>query len=153
MEAPDSTRSAEASRFMWTSGPHIRGAPLAHTASSPDPDGADAAVMPIHVTGKIRVTATAYDNCPICTGKASDHPAFGITSSGVPAMPERTIAVDPRVIPIGSWVYVDGLGVYRAEDTGGAIQGNRIDIFMPTHEEALEFGIQEFDIFLVRQTF
>lgn len=110
-------------------------------------------IVPISVTGKIRVTATAYDNCPICTGKTKDHPAFGITSSGVPATPDRTIAVDPQVIPIGTWVYIEGLGVYRAEDTGGAIRGNRIDIFMPTHEEALNFGIQELDVFLVEQTF
>ncbi|MDI6637921.1 MAG: 3D domain-containing protein, partial [Bacillota bacterium] len=40
-----------------------------------------------------------------------------------------------------------------AEDTGSAIRGSRIDIFMPTHEEALNFGIQELDVFLVEQTF
>ncbi|MGE5588296.1 MAG: 3D domain-containing protein [Clostridia bacterium] len=105
------------------------------------------------VQGRIRVTATAYDNCPICTGKTKDHPAFGITSSGIPATPERTIAVDPQVIPMGTWVYIDGLGVYRAEDTGGAIRGNRIDIFMATHDDALEFGIQQFDVFFLEQTF
>ncbi|MGE5573278.1 MAG: 3D domain-containing protein [Bacteroidota bacterium] len=118
-----------------------------------DGDLEDDRIVPISVTGGIRVTATAYDSCPICTGKTKDHPAFGVTSSGVPATPDRTIAVDPQVIPIGSWVYVEGLGVYRAEDTGGAIRGNRIDIFMPTHEEALEFGIREIDVFLVEQTF
>ncbi|MGE5593877.1 MAG: 3D domain-containing protein [Betaproteobacteria bacterium] len=89
----------------------------------------------------------------MCTGKTRGHPAFGITSSGVPATPERTIAVDPDVIPIGTWVYIDGLGIFRAEDTGSAIKGNRIDIFMPTHEEALNFGVQELDVFLVKQVF
>lgn len=107
----------------------------------------------IHAAGRVRVTATAYDNCAKCTGKSEGHPAFGITSSGVPATPGRTIAVDPRVIPLGTWVFIDGLGVFRAEDTGGSIKGNRIDIFMPSHEEALEFGIQELDVLLVRQTF
>ena len=43
--------------------------------------------------------------------------------------------------------------MYRAEDTGGAIKGNRIDVFMPTHEDALNFGVQEFDVFLVEQVF
>lgn len=113
----------------------------------------DSVVLPITVTGRAHVIATAYDNCPICTGKTEDDPAFGITSSGIPATPERTIAVDPEVIPIGTWVYIEGLGVYRAEDTGGAIKGNRIDVFMPTHEDALNFGVQEFDVFLVEQVF
>ncbi len=122
-------------------------------AQDSDPGPRNDGIVPITVTGKIRVTATAYDNCPICTGKTRDHPAFGITSSGVPATPDRTVAVDPQVIPIGTWVYIEGLGVYRAEDTGSAIRGNRIDIFMPTHEEALNFGIQELDVFLVEQTF
>ncbi|MCR4402222.1 MAG: 3D domain-containing protein [Firmicutes bacterium] len=99
------------------------------------------------------MTATAYDNCPLCTGKTRDHPAFGITSSGLTATPYRTIAVDPEVIPIGTWVYIDGLGVYRAEDTGGAIRGNRIDVFMSTHDEALAFGVRELDVFFLEETF
>lgn len=95
---------------------------------------------------KIRVVATAYDSCRECTGKSRDDRAFAITSSGAPATPGRTIAVDPKVIPIGTWVIIAGLGVFRAEDTGGSIRGNRIDIFMSSHEEALEFGVRLVDV-------
>jgi 3D (Asp-Asp-Asp) domain-containing protein len=55
--------------------------------------------------------------------------------------PQRgTVAVDPRVIPLGTRLYVPGYGEARAEDTGGAIQGYRIDLFFPTREEALAWG-------------
>jgi len=52
----------------------------------------------------------------------------------------RTIAVDPKVIPYGSTVYIEGFGYYIAEDTGGAIKGNRIDIFMLDYNKAIKLG-------------
>ncbi len=81
-------------------------------------------------------TLTAYCNCAICCGKW----AGGPTASG--AMPEagRTIAVDKRVIPLGAKVYIDGFGEFIAEDTGSAIKGNRIDIYMDSHEAARWFA-------------
>ena len=55
-----------------------------------------------------------------------------------------TVAVDPKVIPLGTKVKIDGLPhIYRAEDTGKAIKGNRIDIWFPNHNQAKEFGIQK----------
>lgn len=50
------------------------------------------------------------------------------------------VAVDPNVIPLGTQVYVDGYGFARAEDTGGAIKGDKIDLFMETKEETKRFG-------------
>ncbi|CEO89826.1 3D domain-containing protein [Syntrophaceticus schinkii] len=91
----------------------------------------------------LTVTVTAYCPCPICCGKSD-----GITSSGTLAKKQQTIAVDPDVIPIGSEVYLEGLGTFIAEDTGGAIKGNRIDIFMEDHNQALLFGIQEIKAYL-----
>lgn len=55
----------------------------------------------------------------------------------------RTIAVDPNIIPYGTQVEIEGVGVRIAEDCGGAIKGNRIDLLFDTHEEALEWGMQE----------
>ena len=81
---------------------------------------------------------TAYCACPICCGKSD-----GITSSGALAKEKHTIAVDPNVIPMGSQVHLEGLGTFIAEDTGGAIKGNRIDVYMEDHNQALQFGIQE----------
>lgn len=59
--------------------------------------------------------------------------------------PGRTIAVDPTVIPYGSEVVING-HTYIAEDCGGAVKGNRIDVLFATHQEALEFGIQYADV-------
>lgn len=88
-------------------------------------------------------TLTAYTAGPESTGKSPGHPAYGITSSGVPAVEGVTIAVDPSVIPIGSRVYIEGLGYFVAQDTGSAIKGRRIDVFMNDLEEAMRFGVKK----------
>lgn len=81
-------------------------------------------------------TLTAYCNCRKCCGKW----AGGSTASG--AMPEagRTIAVDKSVIPLGTQVYIEGFGYFTAEDTGSAIVGARIDVYMDSNEEARWFA-------------
>lgn len=56
-------------------------------------------------------------------------------------------AVDPKKIPLGSYLKIGG-AVYHAEDTGGAIKGNRIDIVVGTHKEALEKGTYSAEVFL-----
>lgn len=71
------------------------------------------------------------------------------TATGTKPTPWRTIAVDPSVIPLGSKIYIDGLGVYIAEDTGTAINGNDIDILMESHNDALEFGRQEKKVWIL----
>ena len=84
---------------------------------------------------------TAYCPCMKCCGKTD-----GITSTGTTATEGRTIAVDPRVIPYGSTVtiyFADGTShTYTAEDCGGAIRENRIDVFFDDHQAAREFGVQ-----------
>lgn len=59
----------------------------------------------------------------------------------------RTIAVDPRVIPLGSKVRMNGRE-YVAEDTGGAIKGKQIDLFMGSHNEAMRFGKKFIDVYI-----
>ncbi len=86
---------------------------------------------------------TAYDACIICCGKTD-----GITATGTTAEVGRTIAVDPNVIPFGSRVMING-HIYTAEDSGSKIKGNRIDVFLSTHEEAQRFGVKEAEVFLV----
>ena len=78
---------------------------------------------------------TFYCACPLCCGKNAD----GITATGTVATEGRTVAVDPAVIPLGSVVNIDG-ELYRAEDTGAAIKGKRIDLFVNDHNQALEQG-------------
>lgn len=79
---------------------------------------------------------TAYCPCVKCCGKED-----GITATGTVATAGRTIAVDPTVIPYGSRVILNGV-TYIAEDCGGAIKGNKIDMFFDTHQEALEWGVR-----------
>ena len=69
----------------------------------------------------------------------------GYTASMTPVR-EGVIAVDPTVIPLGSQVEIVGMGVFSAEDTGGLIRGNRVDIFMPSRGMALDFGRQEVEV-------
>lgn len=87
------------------------------------------------------VTVTYYDCCVACCGKDD-----GLTYSGTQAVPYETCAVDPDVIPLGSAVTVDygdgELHHYRADDIGGSVKGNRIDICVSSHEEALELGVK-----------
>ncbi|WNC14943.1 ubiquitin-like domain-containing protein [Brevibacillus brevis] len=84
------------------------------------------------------VTLTAYS--PAGGGKHPSSPGYGRTATGVKAQPGHTIAVDPRVIPYGWWVYIEGVGYRRAEDTGGAMRGGKIDVFVSTESEAVRFG-------------
>jgi 3D (Asp-Asp-Asp) domain-containing protein len=78
---------------------------------------------------------TGYCACRKCNGKWTGSP----TALGTKLTPGRTIAVDPKVIPLGSWVYIningEGWHKYRAEDTGSAIKGHRIDVCAPSHSE------------------
>lgn len=95
----------------------------------------------------LKVTATAYTSGPESTGKRPGHPQYGLTFSGTQAREGKTIAVDPRLIPLGSRVYIHELREARyAEDTGGAIRGSRIDIYMDGLTEAIQWGVQEVHI-------
>ena len=71
------------------------------------------------------------------------------TSTGAVATAGHTIAVDPRVIPYGSKVMINGV-VYTAEDRGGAVRGNHIDIFFNTHAETRQHGTQNAEVYLVQ---
>jgi len=67
----------------------------------------------------------------------------GYTSTLWKADPKsRIVAVDPKLIPYGSWVWVEGLGWYRAQDCGSAIKGFRLDLLTATERDAMTFGKQ-----------
>lgn len=92
----------------------------------------------------VEVLSTAYCPCAKCCGPN----AKGITSLGLPAK-QGVIAVDPRVIPLGTKVYVDGYGFAVAADTGGAIKGDRIDVCFDTHDEALGWGMKRTKVYVI----
>jgi 3D (Asp-Asp-Asp) domain-containing protein len=88
------------------------------------------------------VKLTAYGPGEEHTGKAPNHPQYAITRSGVRAKEGRTISVDPDIIPLGWWVYIDGYGLFRAEDTGSAVKGKKIDIYFEDDQKASNFGLK-----------
>lgn len=95
---------------------------------------------PTNVSSSMTMEATAYTD-------------DGFTASGVKTKRDpngySTIAVDPRVIPLGSKVYVEGYGYAIASDTGGAIKGNIIDLFIPTDAEAKNWGRRSVTIHII----
>lgn len=108
--------------------------------NQPNETVVEAAEEPLTSLGTFKFTA--YCPCSKCCGKSD-----GITKTGVKATQGRTIAVDPKVIPLGSIVIIDG-HEYIAEDVGGSIKENRIDLFFDSHKEALDFGVQYKEVFV-----
>ncbi len=86
-----------------------------------------------------------YCSCEKCSGETY----AGKTKSGTDITEGRTIAVDPNVIPLGSRVYIDGYGLFIAEDTGGAIKEQKIDIAVSDHDRAYELGIDKATAYLI----
>lgn len=86
---------------------------------------------------------TAYCPCRKCSGGWGQR-----TSTGTIAAANHTISVDPRVIPYGSRIMINGI-IYTAEDRGGGVKGNHIDIFFNTHAETRAYGSRNIEVFLV----
>lgn len=86
--------------------------------------------------------------CTFYTGSADE--GGSITALGTPVTPWYTVAVDPRVIPLGSKIRIKGFdGVFYCADTGGAIKGNIIDIAVGSKSEANSLGVQYRNVYLV----
>lgn len=96
---------------------------------------------------------THYCICKKCCGKDPDHPAYGITASGAKAQPYVSVAVDPKVIPLGSDVLIDygdgELQAYIAHDTGSGVGGNHIDICVEDHQTALNLGVKTATVYFI----
>jgi len=108
-----------------------------------------------------RITAmevTGYCECGICCGwkrswlgfgppviasgpRKGERKQVGVTASGTKAQ-KGTVAADTRYYPMGTIVYVPGYGWGRVEDRGGAIKGQKLDLFFTSHKKALEWGRQ-----------
>ena len=105
-------------------------------------------------TSSIRMRSTAYTANYADTGKDPGDAYFGITASGTVAKRNEgnysSVAVDPRVIPLGTRLYVEGYGYAVAEDTGGAIKGNRIDLFFDSSSEVDSWGVKWINVYVVK---
>jgi 3D (Asp-Asp-Asp) domain-containing protein len=85
----------------------------------------------------------------VYTRSAEEETLDGITASGT-IVSRGTVSVDPRIIPLGTKLYVEGYGHAYALDTGGAIKGNRIDLYVETKKEAFEWGRRQVKVWILK---
>ncbi|MEY9978959.1 3D domain-containing protein, partial [Lysinibacillus sp. RC79] len=123
---------------------HTPAANAPSTSNSASKDHTPAANAPStsnSASKEITVEASAYTaSCEGCSG---------ITATGINLKTNpnaKVISVDPAIIPLGSKVYVEGYGEAIAGDTGGAIKGNRIDVFFPSQQDAINFGVKRLKV-------
>jgi 3D (Asp-Asp-Asp) domain-containing protein len=101
-----------------------------------------------HYVRKITMNASAYTAGYGCTGKHPCDPWYGITATGRRVQP-GIVSVDPTVIPLGTYLYVEGYGFSIAADVGGAIKGYKIDLFHERIEDALAFGRRNLTVYIL----
>ncbi len=96
----------------------------------------------------ITMNASAYTSNYASTGKSPGDKYYGITASGMVAQ-RGVVAVDPKVIPLGTELYVEGYGYAIAGDTGGSIKGNKIDLYMDSAKECTIFGRRNIKVYVL----
>ncbi len=91
--------------------------------------------------GKYKITY--YCACKQCCGKED-----GITASGVKAQEGVTVAADTSKLPFGTKIYIKGIGWRTVQDRGGAIKGNRLDIYISSHNGPMPYNVQSLDVWV-----
>ena len=119
--------------------------------------------IPIYTTSRgenfrykkvLEMKATAYTASYEDTGKTPDHPYFGITYTGMKVR-KGVVAVDPKVIPLGTKLYVEGIGNVPdygyaiAADIGSAVKGNIIDLYMEDRKAVERWGVQKVKVYIL----
>jgi len=105
--------------------------------------------MPVFDYTEVRtMSTTAYTSDYASTGKRPGDKGFGICATGITAQ-YGVVAVDPKVIPLYTKLYIEGYGFAIAGDTGGAIKGEVIDIYLDTTAEARAFGRQKRQVYIL----
>jgi 3D (Asp-Asp-Asp) domain-containing protein len=120
-----------------------------HAAVSRDPGLPGRGGISRRLLGTFKLTAysLAYADC----GKHPHDPAYGITASGTYVKEGRTVAADWEVLPPGSIIYIEDLGLRLVEDRGGAVIGNHLDIFIPDERATVIFGVQHKKVWLIER--
>ena len=115
-----------------------------------------AAPAPEQIITSLKVMATGYTAGYESTGKTAKHPEYGITYSGVKVRRDKnavsTIAADPKVLPLGSILYIPGYGYGIVADTGSAIKGRKIDLYFSTTKQVYkEWGKKSVVVQLIKR--
>lgn len=151
---------AQSGRPAATQAPGHRAAPQAVQPSAKQPlrpaSIQVAAPAPEQIISSLKVTATGYTAGYESTGKTAKHPEYGITYSGVKVRRDKnavsTIAADPKVIPLGSVLYIPGYGYAVVADTGSAIKGRKIDLYFSTTKQVYkEWGKKTVVVQLIKR--
>ena len=103
----------------------------------------------VKATSAKKKSTTKTTKTYLGTFKAYAYNAGGTTASGTKTKANRTVAVDPDVIPLGSKIMINGK-MYVAEDTGGSIKGKKIDIYMPSYDDCIQWGVRSVKVYLVK---
>lgn len=97
---------------------------------------------------KLSMKSTAYTAGFESTGKRPGDKGYGLTASGMKAR-KGVVAVDTKVIPFGTNLYIEGYGYAIAGDTGGAIKGNKIDVFFDNYKDAVKYGVKNVNVYIL----
>lgn len=100
------------------------------------------------VNNKINMKSTAYTAGMESTGKKPGDEGYGLTASGMKAK-KGIVAVDTSIIPFGTELYIEGYGYAIAGDTGSAIKGNKIDVFLDDYEDAKKYGVRNVNVYVL----
>ena len=128
---------------------------LAHPVGTSSPPRTPVAPVPRPVPAAVPVRAVRAVPVPTQTSSGRSLGVFvvtcydlqGSTASGADTS-TSTVAVDPSVIPLGTTIYIQGVGSRVAQDTGGAIVGNRLDLWEPTYADCMDWGVQSRQVFI-----
>lgn len=96
----------------------------------------------VFYVGKYKITY--YCDCKQCCGKTN-----GITASGIKAQEGVTVAADTSKLPFGTRIYIKGIGWRTVQDRGGAIKGNRLDIYISSHNNPKPYNVKNLDVWMV----
>ncbi|NQX48164.1 3D domain-containing protein [Paenibacillus tritici] len=150
------SQQAGAASRLGGSSRSVQPAPKPKTAVKSPASEPVAAPAPEQIITSLKVTATGYTAGYESTGKTAKHPEYGITYSGVKVRRDKnavsTIAADPRVLPLGSILYIPGYGYAIVADTGSAIKGQKIDLYFRTTKQVYkEWGKKTVVVQLIKR--
>lgn len=100
--------------------------------------------QPIRYIGTFKVTY--YCSCEQCCGKTD-----GITASGAKVAEGVTVAADISMLPFGTKIYIEGIGERIVQDTGGKIKGNKLDVYVASHEQVPSVGVHNASVWVVTE--
>lgn len=104
----------------------------------------------IHSVLKGNFHLTAYCPCVICCEEYAEDPEGKVGSKETNVYQGTTIAADPKILPYGSVVYIEDVGIRFVADCGGAIKGHDIDVYFTNHGEAWDFGTKYKDVWILQ---